>query len=77
MSDKPKYFYQTDRGAVLSKCVHDINNDVGLSVGIIKRSITSKEPLSEDALELIEKRLKNTLGAIDYLYERLKKLEGY
>jgi hypothetical protein len=83
MSEEKKFF-QTEIGAIVSRCTHDIVNATALSGGILLRLIRdlkagqSIDPsLLIEELEIVKNRQEKASDAIDYLYEKVKKIQGF
>lgn len=84
LENKPKKFWDTERGQIVSSLVHEING-VSAVIGYWAKKIkndaeqgrvTSNKELIEAMTSIIDSR-KRMNDSVDYTYEKIKKLEGY
>lgn len=79
-----KKFYETEIGAVVARCTHDIVNASALSKGMARGIISrvdagaALDPYDiKDTLQIVMERMDKINDSVDYLYEKIKKLQGF
>lgn len=84
LENKPKKFWDTDRGRIIGYLTHETNGAsavIGYWTKKIKNDaeqgkVTSNKQLLE-IMSAILNSTKRINDSVDYTYEKIKKLEGY